>query len=152
MMKYLIKKILKEETKDEYILEIPNLRFIPNVDLETPKGKTEAWNELLRLLNGKPFIFDGDLNLERTDIISLGNLKSVNGYLDLYSCENLTSLGNLKSVNGYLDLYSCENLSSLGNLQSVGGHLHIPRTPISEKYSGEEIRRMVDVKGNIYLL
>ena len=129
-MKDLIKKILKEESKGEYILEIPNLSFIPNADLETPKGKTEAWNELLRLLNGKPFIFDGDLNLERTDIISLGNLKSVNGYLDLYSCENLTSLGNL---------------------QSVGGHLHIARTPISEKYSGKEIRRMVDVKGNIYI-
>ena len=171
-MKKFIQKILNEEKRGEYILEIPNLRFIPNVDLETPKGKTEAWNELLRLLNGKPFIFDDDLNLYNSyitslgnlksvngyldlvsceNLTSLGNLKSVNGYLDLYSCENLTSLGNLQSVNGYLDLYSCENLTSLGNLQSVGGHLHIARTPISEKYSGEEIRRMVDVKGNIYI-
>ena len=170
-MKDLIKKILKEETKDEYILEIPNLRFIPNVDLETPKGKTEAWNELLRLLNGKPFIFDGDLNLTLTDITSLGNLQSVNGYLDLSVCKNLTSLGNLQSVDDFLNLYRCVNLTSLGNLQSVdghlglsltnitslenlqsvGGHLHIARTPISEKYSGEEIRRMVDVKGNIYI-
>ena len=171
-MKKFIQKILNEEKRGEYILEIPNLSFIPNADLETPKGKTEAWNELLRLLNGKPFIFDGDLNLERTDIISLGNLKSVNGYLDLYSCENLTSLGNLKSVNGFLDLNVCKNLTSLGNLQtvnrdltlmytnitslgnlqSVGGDLGLRNTPISEKYSGEEIRRMVDVKGNIYLL
>ena len=192
-MKKFIQKILNEEKRGEYILEIPNLSFIPNADLETPKGKTEAWNELLRLLNGKPFIFDGDLNLERTDIISLGNLKSVNGYLDLYSCENLISLGNLQSVSGYLDLSVCKNLTSLGNLQSVddflnlygcvnltslgnlqsvggdlglsyteitslgnlqsvGGSLGLRNTPISEKYSGEEIRRMVDVKGNIYLL
>ena len=65
-MKDLIKKILKEETKDEYILEIPNLRFIPNVDLENSEGRKEAWNELLRLLNGKPFIFDDDLDLSYT--------------------------------------------------------------------------------------
>ena len=171
-MKDLIKKILKEESKDEYIFEIPNLSFIPNADLETPKGKTEAWNELLRLLNGKPFIFDGDLNLERTDIISLGNLKSVNGYLDLFGCDQLTSLGNLKSVNGYLDLrlckkltslgnlqsvngdlklWGCEELTSLGNLQSVGGDLNLSNTPLSQKYSEEEIRQLVDVKGKIYL-
>ena len=170
-MKKFIQKILNEEKRGEYILEIPNLSFIPNADLETPKGKTEAWNELLRLLNGKPFIFDGDLNLERTDIISLGNLKSVNGYLDLYSCENLTSLGNLQSVNGLLDLSGCKNLTSLGNLQSVdghlglsltnitslenlqsvGGHLHIARTPISKKYSEEEIRQMVHVEGDLLM-
>ena len=211
IMKDLIKKILKEETKDEYILEIPNLRFIPNVDLETPKGKTEAWNELLRLLNGKPFIFDGDLNLyetditslgnlqsvngnlnlELTDIISLGNLKSVNGNLDLIRCENLTSLGNLQTVNrdltlrftnitslgnlqsvgGYLDLIRCVNLTSLGNLKSVGGYLSLYKTnvtslgnlefvgeslilketPISKKYSEEEIRQMVKVVGRVIL-
>jgi len=68
----------------------------------------------------------------------------------LYGCENLTSLGNLQSVNGYLDLSVCKNLTSLGNLQSVGGHLHLARTPISKKYSKEEIRQMVDVKGEIY--
>ena len=109
-MKNLINKILKEETKDEYILEIPNLRFIPNADLENSEGRKEAWDKLLRLLNGKPFIFDDDLNLSYTEI------------------------------------------TSLGNLQSVGGDLGLRNTPISEKYSGEEIRRMVDVKGNIYLL
>ena len=171
-MKDLIKKILKEEVSDEYILEIPNLSFIPNADLESLIGRYKTWDELLRLLNGKPFIFDDDLSLYNSYITSLGNLRSVNGYLNLYSCENLTSLGNLKSVNGFLDLNVCKNLTSLGNLQtvnrdltlmytnitslgnlqSVGGDLGLRNTPISEKYSGEEIRRMVDVKGNIYLL
>ena len=212
-MKKFIQKILNEEKRGEYILEIPNLSFIPNADLTSPKGKTNTWNELLRLLNGKPFIFDDDLDLSYTKITSLGNLQSVNGKLDLEncknlnslgnlqsvngkldlaSCENLTSLGNLKSVgrsldlkstnitslgnlqsvNGYLDLYGCENLTSLGNLQSVGGsldlrlcmdltslgnlrsvgdHLDLSRTPISEKYSEEEIRQMVNVKGDIYI-
>ena len=168
-MKDLIKKILKEETKDEYILEIPNLRFIPNADLETREGKTNAWNELLLLLNGKPFIFDDDLNLRSTNITSLGNLQSVNGNLNLYGCANLISLGNLQSVNGVLDLDRCVNLISLGNLQSVGGWLHLKstnitslgnlqsvggyldlsKTPISKKYSKEEIRQMVNVEGII---
>ena len=170
-MKDLIKKILKEETQDEFILEIPNLSFIPNADLTSPKGMTDAWNELLRLLNGKPFIFDDDLDLTDTDITSLGNLKSVNGYLDLSVCKNLTSLGNLQSVNGLLELSGCKNLTSLGNLQSVGGDLgssyteitslgnlksvggdlYLRNTPISKKYSEEEIRRMVDVKSEIIL-
>ena len=124
IMKDLIKKILKEETKDEYILEIPNLRFIPNADLENSEGRKEAWDKLLRLLNGKPFIFDDNLNLYETDITSLGNLQSVNGDLNLYE-TNITSLGNLQSVNGYLNLYGCANLISLGNLQSVKGYLDL---------------------------
>ena len=150
-MKDLIKKILKEETKDEYILEIPNLRFIPNADLENSEGRKESWDKLLRLLNGKPFIFDDDLKLNFTNITSLVNLQSVNGDLSLHHCEKLTSLGNLQSVNGGLDLYKCNQLTSLGNLQSVNGFLDLRNTPISEKYSEEEIRQMVDVKGNIYI-
>ena len=128
-MKKFIQKILNEEKRGEYILEIPNLMFIPNADLESLIGRNKAWYELLRLLNGKPFTFDDDLNL-------------YNSYI--------TSLGNLQSVNGYLNLFGCDQLTSLGNLQSVGGHLHITRTPISKKYSEEEIRQMVDVKGEIY--
>ena len=157
---------------DEYILEIPNLNFIPNADLESPIGKNKTWDELLRLLNGKPFIFDDDLSLANSYITSIGNLQSVNGYLNLFGCDQLTSLGNLQSVNGYLDLrlcnqlnslgnlqsvggnlklYGCYGLTSLGNLQSVGGWLNLNGTPLSEKYSEEEIRQMVDVKGDIFM-
>jgi len=170
IMKDLIKKILKEETQDEFILEIPNLLFIPGADLETPEGMTDAWNELLRLLNGKPFIFDDDLDLTDTDITSLGNLQSVNGDLDLENCKNLnslrnlqsvgdyldlsrtdiTSLGNLKSVGSYLSLYKT-NVTSLGNLEFVGESLFLKETPISKKYSEEEIRQMVNVVGGVIL-
>lgn len=150
-MKDLIKKILKEETKNEYILEIPNLRFIPDADLSNSEGRTKTWNELLSLLNNKPFIFGYNLNLYYTNITSLGNLQSVNGYLDLFKCHQLTSLGNLQSVKGYLDLNSCEELTSLGNLQSVGDFLDFRGTPLSKKYSEEEIRRMVNVEGRIIL-
>jgi hypothetical protein len=42
-------------------------------------------------------------------------------------------------------------IESLGNLTSVGGDLRLFGTPLSEKYTEEEIRQMVDVKGDIYL-
>jgi hypothetical protein len=42
-------------------------------------------------------------------------------------------------------------IESLGDLQSVGMNLYLNDTPISEKYSEEEIRQMVNVEGKIYL-
>jgi hypothetical protein len=69
--------------------------------------------------------------------------------LGLYNCTNLTSLGNLTSVGGELDLSFCE-IESLGNLTSVGGSLGLRRTPLSKKYTEEEIRSMVEVGGEVY--
>jgi len=42
-------------------------------------------------------------------------------------------------------------IESLGNLKSVGNTLYLMRTPLSKKYTEEEIRQMVDVGGKIYL-
>jgi hypothetical protein len=69
--------------------------------------------------------------------------------LGLYNCTNLTSLGNLTSVGGELDLSFCE-IESLGNLTSVGGNLYLKHTPLSKKYTEEEIREMVKVGGKVY--
>ncbi len=110
----------------------------------------------------------GNLNLYKSNIKSIGNLTSVGGYLDLYDCTNLTSLGNLTSVGGSLDLSESKveslvnltsvggslNLSgtqikSLGNLTSVGGNLDLRDTPLSKKYTKEEIRKIVKVGSNI---
>jgi hypothetical protein len=33
----------------------------------------------------------------------------------------------------------------------VGGYLYLENTPLSEKYTEEQIRQMVDVGGNIYM-
>jgi hypothetical protein len=35
-------------------------------------------------------------------------------------------------------------------LEYVGGHLDIYKTPLSEKYTEEQIRNMVEVVGRIY--
>jgi len=91
----------------------------------------------------------GHLFLYGTQIKSLGNLTSVEGDLDLAETPT-KSLGNLTSVGGYLNLRYTP-IESLGNLTSVGGGLYLTNTPMSEKYSEQEIRDMVEVGGVIYL-
>jgi hypothetical protein len=91
----------------------------------------------------------GTLKLDNTAIKSLGNLTSVGGgFLDLSYTRDIESLGNLTSFGGNLNLrYS--KIKSLGNLTSVGGYLNLTDTPLSKKYSEEEIREMVKVGGKI---
>ena len=68
----------------------------------------------------------GELNLFKcTSLISLGNLKKVEGYLSLFGCISLTSLENLQSVGGSLNLAKCTSLTSLGKLESVGRDLNL---------------------------
>jgi hypothetical protein len=115
---------------------------------------------------------EGYLDLESCqNLESLENLEYVGGYLDLRGCKNLQSLGNLERVGGWLDLIytdietlgkleyvgkslniqSCQNLESLGNLEYVGGFLDLRRTPLSKKYTEEEIRDMIGFVGKVYL-
>jgi hypothetical protein len=91
----------------------------------------------------------GDLTLWNSKIESLGNLTSVVGSLGLDNTK-IKSLGNLTSVGGDLYLNNTK-IESLGNLTSVGGYLDLRDTPLSKKYTEEEIRSMVEVGGKIYL-
>ena len=160
-MKNLIRKILKEYKEEEKILVVPSLKYFGN-----------DWNLLQSFLNSKgnpKWKLLDDLNLENTPIESLGNLQSVGGYLYLNdtgikSLDNLQSvggyffsndtsiesLGNLQYVGGDLDLENT-TIKSLENLQSVGGNLYLNFTPLSEKYTEEEIGQMVNVKGVIFM-
>jgi hypothetical protein len=156
-MKQLLRKILKEQ--DE-IINVPDLDFFDG-----------DWEQLLEFTRGRKFRVRGDLDLSKIRPKTLGNLVSVDGNLILFGCKNLTSLGSLERVGGSLDLFNCENLTSLGNLKYVGrglaskncynlkslgnlkyvgNNLYINRTPIVKMYSEEEIRQMVEVKGDIY--
>ena len=157
----IIRRILREQ-EEEKLLKIPSLKFFNN-----------DWNILQKYLEfrGNPkYSIGGDLYLRRTDIESLENLVRVEGNLDLYDCEKLQSLGELKYVGGDLILMGCKNLVSLGdleyvglrfaaagsniesfgNLKYVGGNLFLRYTPLSKKYTEEQIRRMVNVIGRIY--
>jgi len=148
--------------EQQQVLQIPSLKFF-----------NKDWDLLQKFLKRKgnpPYSIGGDLFLGGTPIESLGNLISVGGYLDLHktpikSLGNLTSvggylnlagsqiesLGNLTSVGGDLDLRETQ-IESLGNLQSVGGDLDLVETPLSKMYTKEQIREMVNVGGNIYII
>jgi hypothetical protein len=73
----------------------------------------------------------------------------VGGYLDLRRTP-IESLGNLHSVGGWLALEK-SSIKSFGNLTLVGGTLDLRDTPLSEKYTEEEIRQMVNVGGSAHL-
>jgi hypothetical protein len=70
--------------------------------------------------------------------------------LDLWRTD-IKTLGNLVRVEGDLSLFNCKNLQSLGNLKYVGGNLQLKLTSLSKKYTKEEIRKMVEVVGEVYL-
>jgi hypothetical protein len=104
-------------------------------------------NESLQSLGNLEYV-GGYFDLRLSDIKSLGNLEYVGGFLDLWGTD-IKTLGKLEYVGGYLDLFNCKNLKSLGNLKYVGGDLVLISTPLSEKYTEEQIRDMVQVVGVI---
>jgi hypothetical protein len=65
------------------------------------------------------------------------------------SGSKIKSLGNLVSVGLDLDL-SNTKITSFGKLNYVGRDLNLYDTKLGDNYSREEIREMIDVKGDIY--
>jgi hypothetical protein len=58
-------------------------------------------------------------------------------------------------VRGDLNLYNTK-ITSLPDNLSVGGYLNLENTPLSEKYTEERIKQIIEdnggyVKGNIYI-
>jgi len=92
----------------------------------------------------------GFLDLRDTKIETLGNLNYVGGYLDL-GFSDIKTLGNLVRVDGLLYLFGSKKLQSLGDLEYVGNTLVLARTPLSKKYTGKQIRKIVEVVGEVYL-
>ena len=85
---------------------------------------------------------------EQQEILNLPGIEYFGGWNKLQSF--LKRKGNpLYSIDGDLNLEGTL-IKSLGNLTSVGGNLYLRGNPAFQKYSIEEIRQMVNVKGNIY--
>jgi hypothetical protein len=93
----------------------------------------------------------GDLNLGYSPLTSLPNNLQVKKNLFLYNTKISSLPDNLK-VGKSLSLHNTK-ISSLPNSLQVGGFLDLRKTPISKskKYTEEQIRQMVDVKGEIYI-
>jgi hypothetical protein len=119
-------------------------------DLEYVGGWLDLKNTSIETL-GNLVRVEGGLNLMRCfNLQSLGNLEYVGGLFYLYGNENLQSLGNLVRVGSDLDLGSTR-IETLGNLEYVGGDLVLISTPLSKKYTEEQIRNMIEVVGEIYM-
>ena len=134
-------KRLIEAEEEQKVLRIPSLKFF-----------NDDWFQLQEFLETKgnpPYSLGGSLDLRRTPIKSLENLQSVGGDLYLRGTP-IKSLGNLQSVGGYLELYRTP-IESLGNLLSVGGGLDLEGTPLSKMYNEKQIRKILNVEGDIYL-
>ena len=137
-MKDLIKKILKEET--EKVLEIPGLHYFPD--------GIKGLKNFIEKKNIKRWSLDDNLYLSRYEdnLTWIEGLVSISGNLDLFGTK-IKSLDNLQSVDGYLDIKGTQ-IKSFGNLQSVGYDLYLNKF-LSEKYTDEEIRSMINVGGTI---
>lgn len=105
--------------------------------------------DIRSLDNLKSVGFSADLRNMR-HLASLGDLRTVGGYLNLQECFDLESLNNLTRVDGYLNL-NYTFIESFGDLEYVGGDLYLTDCPLSKKYSENEIRQMLVVRGNIVM-
>jgi len=137
----IIRRVLREQEEEKLFELLPIDDFFDN-----------DWNLALNFMNrypNKKFYYLGDLDLSYSKIETLGNLVRVEGNLDLTDTY-IETLGNLEYVGGDLDL-GHSNVESLGNLKYVGSHLYLLYTLLSEKYTEEEIRDMVEVIEDIVM-
>ena len=117
--------------------------------LEKKKGTKTPLK--VKLVYAPEEITDEDLNVEgylylsNTKITSLPDGLQVGGGLDLINTK-ITSLPDNLSVGGYLNL-AYNKLTSLPDNLKVGGALYLRETPLAEKYTKEEIRKMIEGKG-----
>ena len=118
--------------------------------LKLPYAVFNDWNLLQQFLErrGNPrYELVGDVDLSyREDIIDIGNLVRVDGYLIL-PFVSIQSFGKLQYVGGGLDLYS-SSIKSLGNLVRVDGYLDLRDTPIQSLGNLEHVGERIYLSGH----
>ena len=88
---------------------------------------------------------EGSLDLRDTEITSLPDNLTVGGPLVLRDTE-ITSLPDNLTVGGSLDL-SFTQISSLPDNLKVELRIYLKNTPLADKYSKEQIKKMIEEKG-----
>jgi hypothetical protein len=92
----------------------------------------DDWDLLQKYINKRnnpPYELIGDLDLQLTDVKTLGSLVKVNGFLDL-SHTKIESLGELKHITGSFYFQFNYTIKSFENLKSVGGELNLRKSKI----------------------
>ncbi len=105
--------------------------------------------------DGTQYRYKGDLDLSTTNITKLPNDLYVTGSLNLYECEQLTKLPDNLYVGDYLNI-SYTNITEFPDNLYVGFDLYIDGTPLAEKYTDEEIYKIVastggEIRGRIFI-
>jgi hypothetical protein len=65
------------------------------------------------------------------ELVSLGNLRSVNGGLYIWDCVNLHDFGDLKVVRGPVDCQNCPKLEDVSHLEQVRGFIDLEDSRVS---------------------
>ena len=87
----------------------------------------------------------GSLNLKNTPITSLPDNLKVGGTLTLENTP-IASLPNNLEVKGILDI-SDTLITSIPSSLKVDYHISLHNTPLSKKYTKEEIQKIIEEKG-----
>ena len=86
------------------------------------------------------------------NIVTLGNLRSINGGLYIWNCENLVSLGDLSVVRGPIDCALCPNLVEASNLTNVVGYAQLSDSKITHLNSRFKVEKIApNIKASAYL-
>jgi len=107
----------------------------------------DDWDLLQKYINKRnnpPYELIGDLDLQLTDVKTLGSLVKVNGFLDL-SHTKIESLGELKHITGSFYFQFNYTIKSFENLKSVGGELNLRKSKI------QSLGSLTSVGGNLNL-
>ena len=106
---------------------------------------TDTWNISLPELE----YVNGDLGLTGSGIKELPKLKEVGGNLFL-TLTDINSLPELEYVGSMFALRGTK-IESLPKLKEVGETLVLSNTPLSKTTTKEELRKQINVKGEIHL-
>ncbi len=155
-----IEKILNF-LKEKEGMELPNSWF-------NSIKKLELIKELENHPDGTQYRYEDDLYLGYSNIKKLPNDLYVDGYLNLGYCQQLTELPDKLHVEGNLTLADCnqitelpnnlyvknslildrcEQITELPNNLYVGRQLIIYKTPLANRYTDDEIRKIVASTG-----
>ena len=119
------------------------------------KSKQERKSFLNKVINRQiqTYIKNGSINgldLCDTPITKLpNNLTKVGGFLNLYE-SNIKELPDNLTVDGSLYITDNNYISELPKSLIVNGHFYCGNTPLSKKYTKEEIKQLYpNIKGNV---
>jgi hypothetical protein len=100
----------------------------------------------------KGLIVGRDLFLNYSFSVKLPEGLIVGGDLSLEGCEIIKPLPKGLKIGGSFLVYASDGLKSLPKDISVGGNVDLRHTPLSEKYTAEQIRKMCPgIKGEIFI-